>query len=361
MSGLAIREAEVLHVRHPLAVPAGPPGTYNRERRSLFVKLTADDGLAGWGETYDLPGVRPRLEQLSASLIGRDAFAAVDRPAAVATDGAAVGALDIALHDLQGRALGVPVHRLLGGAVRDRVPVYASGFLYREDRGPAELWEAEATRLSEAGFRIVKVRIGRDPIASELPLLERLRAAFPQLALAVDAWGAYSPAQAREVGPGLAQLGVIWFEEPSGPRETYAGYEELVGAVGVPLAGGETLASPPAFAHVLARRIFDLVQPDVALCGGLRSAASVARLAADAGVRCVPHTWNGAVMAAATLHLAATLDPALEPLLEYDTTENRFIRDVLRTPPELDDGCFAVPDAPGLGIEVDEQVLRSYA
>lgn len=368
---MRVTDAQVLHVRAPLTIPAGPAGVLNRHRESLLLKLTASDGSIGWGETYALPGTRELLTGLATALTGAPLTRAWPRPAGLDETGAALamGAVDIAWHDLLGRTLGVPVHALLGGARRDRVPAYASGFLYQEGRHPAEVWPAEAAALLDRGFRAMKVRIGAHPPAEELPLLAHLREQLPDdVMIMVDAWGAYSVPAAERVGRALAELGVAWFEEPTrltGPR--------LAARLAVPVAGGEMGRTRDDFARWLDRDTFDVIQPDPAICGGLGTARFVGELAALREVPCVPHTWNGAVMAAATLHLAAVLPPAartgdgtwprsggLAPMLEYDTSENPFIRDVLVDPPALVDGCFQVTDAPGLGIEVDEARLAQY-
>ncbi|MEV4136985.1 mandelate racemase/muconate lactonizing enzyme family protein [Dactylosporangium sp. NPDC049742] len=368
---MRVTAAEVLHVRAPLTVAAGPAGVFNRHRETLLLKLSTSDGTVGWGETYALPGTRDLLAMLAADLVGAPVTHAWPRRPGLDEVGAALAlsAVDIAWHDLLGRTLGVPVHTLLGGARRDRVPAYASGFLYQEGRHPADAWPDEAARLHERGFRAMKVRMGGYPPVEELALLEQLRATLPgDVMLMVDAWGAYSAPTAVRVGRRLADLGVAWFEEP-----TPLARPELTAQLAVPVAGGEMGRTPSEFARLLDHRTFDVIQPDAAICGGLAAARFVGELAALHEIACVPHTWNGAVMAAATLHLAAVLPPAARtgdgtwpggdvsgPMLEYDTSENPFIRDILRVPPSLVDGCFAVPDSPGLGIEIDETTLSQY-
>ncbi len=366
---MRVAEVHVLHVRAPLSEPAGPAGVYNRHRESLLLKLISSEGAVGWGETYALPGVRETLAALAGPLSGAPLTGAWPKPPGLDETGAslALSAIDIAWHDLLGHTLGVPVHTLLGGARRDRIPVYASGFLYREGKHPAEVWPQEAQALLDRGFHAMKVRMGGYPPAEELDLLRRLREDLPShVTVMVDAWGSYSPAVADQVGVRLAELGVAWFEEPthlSLPRARS----------GVPVAGGEMGRNRAQFAHWLHSGAFDVIQPDASICGGLANARFVGELAALHEVACVPHTWNGAVMAAATLHLAAVLPltarlgdgtwpghRGVGPMLEYDTSENPFIRDVVTNPPALVQGCFAVPDSPGLGIEVDEERLAQY-
>jgi D-galactarolactone cycloisomerase len=366
-----VAAVQVLHVRAPLAIAAGPAGVFNRHRESLLLKLTSEDGVIGWGETYAIPGTRDLLSALAAGLVGGPVTRAWPRPAGLDETIAALamGAIDIAWHDLLGRSAGVPVHALLGGARRERVPVYASGFLYREGMHPAEVWPDEAERLVRQGFHALKVRMGGYPPEEELELLTSLRQSLPShVALMVDAWGSYSPQVAEQVGHRLGDLGVAWFEEPSKlihPR--------LADRLTVPVAGGEMGRTRSDFAQWIDSGVFDIIQPDPAICGGLGTARFAAEMAAIRGITCVPHTWNGAVMAAATLHLAAVLpfvarvnDGAWPgagvsgPMLEYDTSENPFIREVLRDPPVLEDGCFTVPGSPGLGIEIDEDRLDQY-
>ncbi len=366
---MRVRTAEVLHLRYDMKRPAGPPGVMNSRRETLLVKLVADDGLIGWGETYNLPGSRETIEALAASLIGVDLLAGplrldafpFDEPSATP----AIGALDTAIHDLAGKALGVPVHRLLGGKRREQIPVYASGFLYQEGVAPARAWFEEADRLLAAGFRAMKIRIGGHPPAEELPLLERLRSELPSnVRLMTDAWGAYSQRDALLVGRELGRLGFCWFEEPCAPRHGYGGYERLAGALDIPLAGGESLRTPVEIKELLDREVLGVVQPDIAICGGMRTALFAAELAALQGIDCCPHSWNGAVMAAATLHvLAAQAGDATrsDALLEWDTSENPFMVELLREPFVLDDGCYTVPDAPGLGVELDEDALARHA
>src|SRR5262249_5109685 len=148
---------------------------------------------------------------------------------------------------------------------------------------------------------------------------------------------------------------------------THVASPPLTARLDIPVAGGEMGRTRAEFQRMVQLREFDILQPDAAICGGLRTARFVAELAATNGIGCVPHTWNGPVMAAATLHLAAVMPPAGRtgdvdggPLLEVDTSENPFMRDIVHNPPSLVDGGFPVTDSPGLGIELDEAALAHY-
>jgi len=165
----------------------------------------------------------------------------------------------------------------------------------------------------------------------------------------------------------LTELGFEWLEEPL-PQSGYVGYPELRSNMDLPLAGGETLTTRHAGHESLQRGCFDIIQPDVSICGGIAECLFIGELARLSAVRCIPHCWAGAITFAATMQLCALLpevsrmDGVDSPLLEYDVTENPF-RDlvVVGDPFALRDGCVALPTLPGLGVEIDEQALRRYA
>jgi D-galactarolactone cycloisomerase len=202
-----------------------------------------------------------------------------------------------------------------------------------------------------------------------LPILERVRAETDdQIDLMVDANGAYSLPLAIEVGRKLEELKFRWFEEPlirgrSGMN--YPGYEGLA-RLDIPIAAAEGLQNRSAFHHILNRGGVDIIQPDVAICGGIGEAAFIAELAALHGKPCVPHAWGGAILLAATLQLVSLIPEPSEvvgpssPLLEFDRFENRMRTEVSVTPISVVDGFVAIPSAPGLGIEIDETALRSF-
>ncbi len=370
---MRITDVETIWVRVPLSVPTGPAGAFNTARQALVVRVSTDAGLIGWGETYAVAGVRAAIDlALRPLLIGRN-------PAEVRTlhqsmldatfdNGFAVGGVDMALHDLWGKMLGVPITALYGGAVRERVPVYASGFCYQQDVYPSDVWPAEARQRVAEGYTALKLRMGRFSPATELELVARIRAEVPSaVGMMVDAWGSYTAGEALRVGRELERLGCLFFEEPLPQGRGYAGYEELARALDIPVAGGETLQTRAAFKALLDRRAVDIVQPDVAICGGIGDALFVGELAALMGLACLPHSWNGAIMNVATLHVAALLPEATRvpggspPLLEFDTTENPLATRLVCEPRRLVDGCFAVPTGPGLGVEVDEAWVRGHA
>lgn len=373
---MKITKVETFALRYELPRATGPSIWLYRERESLLVKLSTDEGPVGWGETSDIAGARAVIAEVCAPLLlGADPceHRALWRRLWGATlgHGFAVGGLDIALHDLWGKATGRSVGELYGGPLRDRVPAYASALSYVEDVDPADSWLPEATALVEQGFRAIKMRIGRYPPRHELPLIARLREALPpEVRLMADGNAAYTLPAAIRVGRELERIGLEWFEEPipqlNPTQAEYAGYDTLAAALDIPIASGEILQSRGAFRALIDQRRTDIVQPDVTICGGIGEALFVADLARLSAVPCVPHCWGGAIAVAAALHVLSllpdpTVGPCAEtPMLEYDATENPLRTELLAEPLELRDGAIRVPSGPGLGVTVDEDTLSRY-
>jgi D-galactarolactone cycloisomerase len=367
-----VANVEVLTLQHPVAVPTGPAAVTYYQRECVVVRVEDGDGVVGWGETYVAPGLAAVARELGTTLLGRDpnlARGTLDALFETGVDTMAISAWAIALDDLRGRQLGVPISQLYGGARRTSVQAYASSGGYRDDIGPEESWFSDVRSAVDDGFLACKLRIGRFHPRRELPILERVRAETDdQIDLMVDANGAYSLPLAIEVGRKLEELKFRWFEEPlirgrSGMN--YPGYEGLA-RLDIPIAAAEGLQNRSAFHHILNRGGVDIIQPDVAICGGIGEAAFIAELAALHGKPCVPHAWGGAILLAATLQLVSLIPEPSEvvgpssPLLEFDRFENRMRTEVSVTPISVVDGFVAIPSAPGLGIEIDETALRSF-
>ncbi len=367
---MKIASVDTLLLQHKLSRPTGPASVLNEWRRNLLVKITTDTGLVGWGETAPLAGVRDSIDTLYApALVGRDPRSIGNswrtRWLAPFENRLAIGAIDIALHDLVGQALGVPVHQLYGGARRQRVPVYASGGGYFHGVHPADVWPAETQGYVARGFRAIKLKIGRYDPKEELAALAVVKAGLPaDVKLMVDAWGSYTLSTALMVGRELEKLGITFYEEPL-PQFGYRGYPELTAQLDLAVAGGEMLQHRQAFKELLDRRAVDIIQPDASLCGGIRELLFIAELAELYGVQCIPHSWSGAILNAASIQIVSLLpEPTLmpgvgTPMVEFDVTENPFASGLLRAPLPLVDGCFEVSNAPGLGLDLDLDAIRA--
>ena len=377
-------------LRGDLSEPFGWSLHTSSVRRALLVEVRTDDGLVGWGEsgsgTMPPAGARFVEDVLRPLVVGLDPFdlAQVRQRVATTFDRAgwesggfawqAFAGVEVALWDLMGKAAGRPVWSLLGGRVRERVQAYATG-LYYYDAGsspdPAAEREREAAGYLERGFRAMKMKVGGLSPAEDVREVERIRAVVgADVALMVDANGAYDARTAIALGHELERLGVAWLEEPVA-RGDLAGYGEVRRALSLPIAGGEHLGGLGPFRAMVEHRAVDILQPDVANCGGLAEAMRIATLAQAFHVRVFPHVWGTPVAVAAALHLVVTLPPspvtvrpaplAQDPVFEFDHSPHP-VRDAMAHP-ELQpvDGWLSVPEGPGLGVEVDPAVLERFA
>lgn len=362
-----ILEAEVLVLSHRLSRTRLFGTGSNSTRDSVVLRLGDDDGHVGWGETYLVPGAVGAARLMSDGLVGREPdAAATDLATRPALHRWALGAVAMALDDLRARRRGIPVSALYGDRQRGRVRTYASSRGYVDGLSPDAAWGEEAKAAWEAGFRAMKLRIGRYAVADEIAAMERLITNAPAMIWMADGNGAYGYDDSLRLGHALNALGFRWLEEPL-PTNDYAAYATLARELAIPLAGGETLETADAAEPFLRAGSFDLVQPDVSICGGIRGVLDIARSAASVGRFAIPHACSGAIALAATLQVLAVLPvPAdapqwAEPILEHDVGENPIRTDLLMRPLEPDDGWMTIPDGPGLGVEVDEAMVRRLA
>jgi D-galactarolactone cycloisomerase len=363
---------KLLHkLKRPFGVSVSVP--LSRTRTALIVKIETDAGLVGWGETGPISGAQGTIDdQLAPLLIGQNPLRhrKLWRQLWGANfgNGLAVGAVDMALNDLRGKVLGLPVADLFGGRFRDRVPVYGSTMNYLEGEQPEDLYPRQAAEKAAEGFKALKMRLGRYSVARETKVAKAVRDAVgPDVRLMVDGNAAYTLRSAVQMGRVLDELNFDFFEEPLPQSPRYVGYAELREKLPLPLAGGEAVDSRIAAKDLIDRRAVDIIQPDAALCGGIGEALFIGELAALSGIRCIPHCWGGAISIAASVQLLSLLPdphwglPTDTPLLELDLSENPWRTEIVKEPFKVVDGEIAVPKAPGLGIEVNEDVIRHYA
>lgn len=374
---------------HP-GLPAGHPGDITTEyppiwrNRAVYpdslecvvVRLETDSGVVGWGEAHT-PAAPEATKEIVDRLLKPVVYGheALDiQPlwegmyATMRLRGhssgfmlEAISGVDIALWDIAGKALGVPVCKLMGGQMRARIPVYASSL----PRVAAAEGEAGRRRLAERvaglvaqGYRILKVKLGLS-IEEDRQVLRALREAVgPEVGLAVDVNGAYDLALARRAGRMLEEEGALWLEEPLMP-ENLRGYAQLAASLDITVAGGECLDNRWVFNDFLAAGALDLVQPDVSRAGGLSEAKRISDLADTYNVPFAPHISIGtAIYMAASLQWAAA-GPNLMTC-EWPLDQGRLGDDILAEPFAFSDGYVQVPSGPGLGIMVDEQALRQW-
>lgn len=367
---------------HVLEAALSQPFAYSRAwydtRTAMVVEIETDEGLIGWGECYGPARITAAVVQSVAPwLIGQDPLRTVffwQMIYAQLRDHGQKGAviqglsgIDIALWDIKGKHFGVPVHRLLGGPLRSEVQAYATGLYRRKSGDPLRYLAEEAAGYVADGFKAVKLKVGFG-VEEDAAVTRAVREAIgPDIALMVDANHAYDAVAAIRLGRMIEADNIGWFEEPV-PPEDVAGYRAVKAAISIPIAGGECEFTRFGFRDILALRAIDIIQPDTCAAGGLSECKKIADMAEAFGVRYNPHVWGTGIAIAASLQLLAVLPShtpsslaPVAPMLEFDRTEHPIRQSLLVQPIEHANGVVRVPDAPGLGIEVDREALARFA
>ena len=347
------------------------------DRSFPFVRIHTDQGVTGIGECFRrLPRVTKMLVEdvLKPSLIGKDPLDTELRWREMAHAGSAlemggaifcaIAGLDIALWDIKGKALGMPIYKLLGGKLRDAVPVYASSM--NRDLTPLE--EARrAASFVEQGYSAYKLHSAvpgaiDDPADETIDTVREVRAAVgDDVDILVDVNGAYSVHHAIEIGKALQDLGVFHFEEPR-PAHDLVGLAQVADALDIPIASGEMIYTHDEYRDLILRGRVDIIQPDIVKVPGFTELQKIATLSSAFGVPITVHNTQPVLSTVAHLHFCAA-SPMVPYAQEYNI-EPVSIRDewpVLKQPLEVVDGHIAVPDGPGLGVELDEEVVQTLA
>lgn len=344
------------------------------ERGYPLVRVWGEDGLWGCGEASPMhPFVTREVvaRQLSPLLVGMDAldleacwekmYVSTYKTRGQGTS-IAISGVDQALHDLAGKALGVPVYRLLGGLYRERVRVYASYMT----RGVADdEYAQKAAAAMQGGFSGVKIKIGdrygfdSKDVTEDESLVQAVRKAIgPQADLLVDANSGYSVHTAIKVGRMLERYGVFHFEEPI-PYTDLDGLAHIAAALDIPVAVGEQQHTRYDFKDILLKGAGDILQPDVTKCGGLSEGKKIAALADAFGKYVTTHTTTVGVGLASHLHYWAST-PACRYAQEYNVVSGKRPEGVLAAPLVPRDGYLDVPHGPGLGIELNHPLIERY-
>ena len=341
------------------------------KRDAVVVKVTTDAGIIGYGESHHgrCPGavaalVNTTLKQL---VVGQDANDVVGiwnkiYVRQLGSHGMGAGAclamsgIDQALWDIRGKALGVPLYKLLGGASKP-IPAYAGGVSlgYQEPRALV----AEAQPLVAAGYKAIKLRVGDTP-ARDLARVAAVREALgDEIAILVDANTGYTVADARKAMPGFEEYEVGWLEEPF-PAHDYASYRLAATFSSVPLAAGENHYTRFEFNRIIEDGSITILQPDLSKTGGITEGLRVAHLASAWKLPVNPHTSMTGLNMAATIHFLAAIDNG--GYFEGDVSKNNLFRDELVDKPyEVgSDGCVRPLERPGLGLEVNEKFLAAH-
>ena len=378
---------------HVLSDPSPDLSATSSAQDDIVVEIHTDEGLIGIGETdvnpwiaeacITAPGTHSMGQSLTDMLIGEDPLnveelwerlyvgsAMNGRRGAVVH---AIGALDMALHDLRGKYHGVPTYKLLGDAVRDSVPPYASLQPETEDFDSyREELVAWAIRAKERGFTAAKPSLTlsgpyahrgmNEPWVRATEVLKDLRSALgDDFTLMVDVQYAFPDADTCiEVLRDWEQFDLYFVETPL-PADDVKGLHRVATEQPIPIATGEWWSTRFEFEPLIERGSIQVAQPDIGRVGGLTEALRVARMAADNGLRVIPHLWNTGISVAAAVHFAAV--SANCPFVEFlppDLSESPLRKELLSTELQMTDGVLALPTAPGLGIELDRDALERF-
>jgi galactonate dehydratase len=353
------------------------PGT---GKNLCFVKIDTDEGIHGWGECYTQSDrdqqVVAHVEQLTRYLVERNPmhikhFMQVAYDDFAARRGAmdlysALSGIEQALWDIMGKKLGVPVYTLLGGACRDKIRVYANGWS-GGSRTPEALAE-KAQQVVARGFTALKFDpvpgpwrsfISKDVERQTVRNVQAVREAVgPEVDILVEMHRRLAPMHAIKIARALEPYHPFWYEEPV-LAENLDALAEVKRAITLPVVTGEELYTKFEFREVFEKRAVDIINPDVCNVGGILELKEIAAMAEPYFVVVSPHNYNSTTVGlAATLQVSAAIPNFL--ITEYFVNLEPFGQKVAAQPFEVVDSYIALPEAPGLGIELDEEALAQH-
>jgi D-galactarolactone cycloisomerase len=365
-------KTHLVHVPIPEEHRVRSGAGYKLARQAAFVEITTDEGISGYGPcsfgsvSLDLRSVAGLIESTYApAIVGLDPariehvwdkvyYGAITRthgPRGVSV--AMLSAIDIALWDIRGKALGQPVYELLGGAVRDAQPLYVSSVYWSS---PDEA-VGQAQAFLDMGFKAFKVKVGLD-VRNDIECLHAIRDAVGfDVDMLVDANQCYTRHLALQVGRELEKLRVLFFEEPL-PTDDVEGHAFLADRLDVRIATGENMYTRWDFMPFLEKRAIHVVQADASRCGGVSELRKIVDIASGFHCHAIPHTFSDALSMVANLHVVAASTSA--PVMEYDRTWNPLQEELVTNPPVVHDSVIDLPTGPGLGVEIDWEFVHDH-
>ena len=373
-------------LQHDLGEELGYSQQWYAKRTAHLVEVETDEGITGWGECFG-PGnvalanktiveqvIAPMIighSPLDRELLWNKAYNLMRDHGQKGMPIQALSGIDIALWDIAGKVAGLPLYELIGGKCRERLDVYGYGMMLRKVPDLAGAFEDEAARIKDAGFRATKMKVGLGP-REDVKLVEAVRRGVGDgFRFMVDANHCYTTGDAFYVGRALEELDVYWFEEPVAP-EDHDGYRELRAGLKVNISGGEAEFTRWGWRPLLEKRCVDIAQPEVCGLGGISEYLKVLALCHAHFTPVINHVWGSAVAVTTNMHLITAM-PELpgglfqaQPMLEFDTTLNKFRDELLTEPLNIQDqvakneGTVGLPSGPGLGIEIDRDFLEAY-
>lgn len=347
------------------------------DRKYPIVRIYTDEGIVGIGECFRRQPevirtivekvIRPALldqDPMDTEVRWRDMIQAGSASDLGGVVYCAIAGLDIAMWDIKGKALGQPIYQLLGGKAREKVLMYASSL--RRDLTPVEEANRAASLVEEGytGYKLHSALPGAidDPSDQTIETVREVRAAVgPDIDILVDVNGAYSVHHSIEIGKALEQLGVFHFEEPR-PHYDLEGLATVADALDIPIASGEMIYTHWQYKDLILRGRVDIIQPDIVKVPGFTEFQRIAALASAFGKPITVHNTQPTISAVAHLHVCAAF--AIVPYAQEYNIEPVSIRDewpILKNPLIVKDSYLEVPSGPGLGVELDEDVIKRLA
>ena len=361
---------------------------YYKKRTSHIVEVETDEGVTGWGECFG-PGniafankgivekvIQPivlGMQALDRDVIWHKVYNLMRDHGQKGMPLQALSGVDIALWDIAGKAANLPLYKMIGGAHRDKVEVYGYGMMLRPENINSLIsrFKEESAEIKEMGFKALKMKVGVGP-KDDIKLIEAVREGIgDNFRFMVDANHGYTTHDALYVGRAMEEFSPYWFEEPVAP-EDLDGYRELRAFLKVNISGGEAEFNRWGWRKLLESRGLDIAQPEVCALGGISEYLRVLALCHSHFTPVVNHVWGSAIAVAVNLHLLAAMPPLpgglfpWEPMLEFDTTHNRFIDDLLTVSLDIkkqvksNNGTVSLPNGPGLGVTPQRDFLDKF-
>jgi D-galactarolactone cycloisomerase len=360
---------------------------YYAKRSAHLVEVETDEGITGWGECFG-PGnvalankaivekvIQPMIlghDPLDRDVLWHKVYNLLRDHGQKGMPIQSLSGVDIALWDIAGKAAGLSLHKLIGGAHRTEVQVYGYGMMLKRESLADHVarFADEAAAIRDMGFVATKMKVGLGA-KDDVKLAQAVRRGVgDDFDFMVDANHCYTTSDAFYVGRALDELGAYWFEEPIAP-EDHDGYRELRAGLKTNIAGGEAEFNRWGWRSLLECRGLDIAQPEVCALGGISEYLRVLALCHAHHTPVINHVWGSAIAVATNLQLLAAMPPLpgglfpRQPWLEFDTTDNKFRDDLLSEPLNIQGqvaakGTVTIPDRPGIGVEPDPEVIARY-
>ena len=386
---MKIKEIKSHILQYDLKEELGYSQQYYQKRTAHLVEIRTDEGIVGWGECFG-PGnvaiankciiekvIQPMIlefDPMNREVIWQKVYNLLRDHGQKGMPIQALSGIDIALWDIAGKVTNMSISRLIGGRFRESIPVYGYGMMLRREDvdSLADRFYEEAQAIKSMGFVATKMKVGLGP-EKDIRLAEAVRKGigdgFPFM---VDANHCYTSSDALYVGRALEEMNAFWFEEPV-PPEDLEGYLELKSLLDIKIAGGEAEFTRWGWRNILQKRCVDLAQPEVCALGGISEYLKVLAMAHAHFVPVVNHVWGSAIAVATNMQLLAAMPPLpggihpIDPLLEFDTTDNKFRDELIIEPLKIQQqvsasgGFVSIPDNPGIGVEPDPEFILKFS